>query len=112
MVSLGSIASEAFNVFEDVRGAVAMYMFILEESIQTLNMANWILYKAKLFDKLSENINYIRNELAIPLRDFSNSPAGYLAYPMNLSYSAFAESTLKALDSLELAIQEMSASTE
>ena len=110
MVAWANVAAEAFQVFEDVRGAVSMYMFILEESIQTLNMANWILFKAKLFDKLSENINYIRNELAIPLRDFSNSPVGYLAYPMNLSYVAFAESTLKALDSLELAIQELSTS--
>ncbi|RLE39795.1 hypothetical protein DRJ16_07840 [Candidatus Woesearchaeota archaeon] len=107
-----AIVKEAFEVFEDIRSAISMYMFIIEEAIQTLNMANWVLYKANLLDKVKENIDYIRNDLAQPLKNFAESPAGYVAYPMNISYIAFAESTLKALDSLEQAIKELSKSTE
>ena len=107
-----AVVKEAFEVFEDIRSAISMYMFIIEEAIQTLNMANWVLYKANLLDKVKENIDYIRSNLAQPLKDFAESPAGYVAYPMNISYIAFAESTLKALDSLEQAIKELSKSTE
>ena len=110
MVSI-AVAKELFEVFEDIRSAISMYMFIIEEAIQTLNMANWVLYKANLFDKIQENIDYIRNNLAQPLKTFAESPAGYVAYPMNLSYIAFADSSLKALDSLEQAIKELSKST-
>ncbi len=101
------IASVAFEVFEDIRGAVSMYMFIIEEAIQTMNMATWILYKAGLYSDVINNINYIKNDLAIPLRDFARGPVGQLAYPMNLSYEAFAEATIRALDSMKKAIQSL-----
>jgi len=104
MVAWAKVAKSAFEVFEDIRSAVSMYMFILEEAIQTLNMANWILYKAQLYDDMKININYVRNNLAQPLKDFSSGPVGYIAYPMNLSYEAFADATLKSLEALEKAI--------
>ena len=103
MVSWWAIAKEAFEVFADIRSAVAMYMFIIEEAIQTMNMANWILYKNQQFDTLKTNIQWIRSNLAQPLRDFADD-IGYLAYPMNLSYMAFADATLKALEAIEQAI--------
>jgi len=102
------IAKEAFEVFEDIRGAVGMYMFIIEESIQTANMGNWILFKAELYNEMKENIEWIRSELANPLKDFCENPVANVAYPLNLSYAMFAEATLKSLEAQETAIAELS----
>ena len=111
-LSWAQVGKEAFEVFQDIRGAIGMYMFIIEESIQTANMGNWILFKAGLYDKMKENITYIRNLLAQPLKDFSNGPVGYVAYPLNICYSLFADATLKALDAQEIAIDELTKSTK
>jgi hypothetical protein len=106
------VGKEAFEAFMDYRSAIAMYMFIIEESIQTANMGNWILFKANLYDKMKENITYIRNELAQPLKSFADGPVGYVAYPLNICYSLFAQATLKALEAQEVAIDELAKSTK
>jgi len=89
------IGKAAFEIFSDIRGACGMFMFILEEAIQTAGMASWILYKEGKKDLAKENEQWIVSNLAIPLRDFANGPAGYLAYPLNLAYAMFAEATIK-----------------
>lgn len=98
MVSLGKIGAEAFEVFEDVKSAIAMYMFILEESIQTANMGVWILHEAKKTDDAKELAQWIRDNLANPLYEFANSPAGMIAFPLNECYKAFAQATLKNIE--------------
>ena len=90
-----TIGKEAFEVFMDIRGACGMFMFILEESIQTAGMGSWILYKEGKISEAKENEQWIVNNLAIPLKQFAQGPAGYLAYPLNLAYIAFADATIK-----------------
>lgn len=109
-MSYWAYIEEAFKAFSDFRSAIAMYMFILEESIQTANMGNWIMFKANLYDKVKENISWIRTNLAQPLLDFASSPVGVLAFPLNESYKLFAQATLKSLDAQETAISELSKS--
>ncbi|MEM2073720.1 MAG: hypothetical protein QXO33_04140 [Nitrososphaeria archaeon] len=94
-MSILAIAKEAFEVFMDIRGACGMFMFILEEAIQTAGMGSWILYKEGKKQEAKENEQWIVNVLAQPLKDFANGPAGYLAYPLNIAYSLFADATIK-----------------
>ena len=89
------IAKELWEVFSDVRGAVGMFMFILEEAIQTAGMATWILYKNEDIEGAKQNEEWIKNNLAIPLKQFAESPSGYLAYPLNIAYKAFAEAAIR-----------------
>ena len=112
MVSWFNVAKEAFEVFEDVRSAISMYMFIIEEAIQTANMANWILWKVGAYDEVKYMINWIRDNLANPLLDFSKGEVAMLAYPMNLAYEAFAKATIQALGSMEIAIEFIEEQTE
>ena len=98
MVSWWNVAKSAFDVFEDVRGTISFYMFIIEEAIQTANMACYLLYKAGLYDELEEVLNWLENELVNPLESFANG-VGVVAYPMNLSYISFAEASKKLINS-------------
>jgi len=107
MSSSYEVLQEAFKAFMDFRSAIAMYMFILEESIQTANMGNWIMFKAGLYDKMKENGEWIKTNLAYPLKSFCESAVGAMAFPLNESYKLFAEATLKSLEAQETAISEL-----
>ena len=95
------IGKEIWEVFQDVRGAVGMFMFILEESIQTAGMASWILYKEGMIDDAKENEEWIKNNLAIPLKEFAESPSGYIAYPLNEAYKSFAEAAIRKAEQFQ-----------
>lgn len=102
MVKL-TVAKEAFEVFENVRETVAFYMFIVEEAIQSAGMAAYISYKAGNTQRAKEIAQFMISELIDPLKEFAESPVGYTAYPVNLAYSAFAESARKVAETyLEL----------
>jgi len=104
-MSWWNIAKSAFSVFEDVRGTISFYMFIIEESIQTVNMAMYLLYKAGLYSELEEVLNWAEGNLVNPLEDFANG-VGTVAYPMNLSYVAFAQASKKLIEAYRKLIQE------
>jgi len=95
------IGKEIWEVFTDLRGAVGMFMFILEEAIQTAGMATWIFYKEGMLDDAKENEQWIKNNLAIPLKEFAESPSGYLAYPLNEAYKTFAEVAIRKADQFQ-----------
>jgi len=95
------IGKEVFDVFMDVRGAVAMFMFIIEEAIQTAGMASWIFYKEGMIDEMKENELWIKDNLATPLKEFAESPSGYIAYPLNEAYKQFAEATIRKAELLQ-----------
>jgi len=95
------IGEEVFDVFMDVRGAVAMFMFIIEEAIQTAGMASWIFYKEGMIDEMKENELWIKDNLAIPLKEFAESPSGYIAYPLNEAYKQFALAVIRRADLLQ-----------
>jgi len=95
------IAKEVWELFSDIRGAVGMYMFILEEAIQTAGMASWIYYKEGMKDKMKENELWVKDNLATPLKEFAESPSGYIAYPLNIAYAKFAEAVIRKANLLQ-----------
>lgn len=97
MVSIGKVAGSAFKAFEKVNSVVAFYMFIVEESIQTVSLAIYLSNKAGNTEKMKELAQWNKTELIDPLADFSNG-AGYLGFPMNLAFAKFAEASDKAMD--------------
>jgi len=88
----------AMDLIEDVRGSIAMYMFIIEESIQAVGMACYLNYRAGKKDKAKEIAKWCLDELVTPAIDFART-WGYPAYPLNISYEMFylaAEKTMRS----------------
>jgi len=88
----------ALDLIEDVRGSIAMYMFIIEEAVQTAGMAAYMYHKAGLNQKAKEQAQWVLDNLIYPALDFVET-YGYLAYPLNMAYDAFfkaAEQTMNA----------------
>ena len=86
----------AIELIEEVRSSIAMYMFIVEESIQTIGMACYLAYKKQQWDKVMEYANYAINELINPAIEFANL-YGNFAYPLHFAYLAFYESAKKTM---------------
>lgn len=86
----------ALDVIEDVRGSIAMYLFIIEEAIQSMGMACYLNYREKNWSALLETANYALENLIKPALDFV-STYGHVAYPLNISYQAFYEATKKQM---------------
>jgi len=87
----------ALDIIEDVRGSIAMYMFIIEEAIQSVGMAAYLSYRANQIDKAKEIAQWSLDELILPAQDFADT-WGYPAYPLNESYKMFylaAEKTMR-----------------
>lgn len=87
----------ALDIIEDVRGSIAMYMFIIEEAVQTAGMAAYLYNKAEQKQKAKETAQWILDNLIYPAQDFTET-YGYLAYPLNMAYDAFfkaAEQTMQ-----------------
>ena len=95
------IGKEIWDAFMDVRGAVGMFMFILEEAIQTAGMVTWIFYKEGMKEEAKENEQWIKDNLAIPLKEFAESPSGLLAYPLNEAYKQFAEAAIRKAEQFQ-----------
>lgn len=78
----------ALDVIEEVRGSIAMYLFIIEEAIQTAGMACYLLQKAQDYEALMSTASWILNNLINPAIDFVNT-YGAPAYPLNQAYYTF-----------------------
>jgi len=92
------VGLRAFKVFQDVRGTITFYMFIIEEAIQTAGMTAYMLKKAEKIDEAKAQAQWTIDNLINPLLEFCDSPAAAMAYPMNLAYKAFAEAAKKAME--------------
>lgn len=97
-MSWWTVGLTAFQVFQDVRGTIAFYMFIIEEAIQTAGMTAYLLKKAGKTEEAKEQAQWVINNLIEPLLSFAESPTAQIAYPMNLAYKAFAEAAKKAME--------------
>ena len=86
----------ALDIIEDVRGSIAMYMFIIEEAVQTAGMAAYLYQKAEQTQKAKETAKWVLDNLIYPALDFVET-YGYLAYPLNLSYEAFFRAAEKTM---------------
>jgi len=80
--------SIALDVIEDVRGSIAMFLFIIEEAIQTAGMACYILMRLKKYDELRDQAQWAIDNLINPALDFVQN-YGFAAYPLNLAYESF-----------------------
>jgi len=93
-----AVWSIALDVIEDVRGSIAMFMFIIEEATQTAGMACYLYKKADMPEKAAELAQWIIDELLDPAIDFVDN-YGYIAYPLNIAYKQFylaAKQTMQA----------------
>ena len=92
------VAGIAWDIVQDVRGTVAMCMFILEEATQTAMMGEWIAIKEELNEEAIGLNLWISQYLAQQLLDLSGSAFANAAYPLNLAYGMFASATFKTLE--------------
>lgn len=92
------VATIAWDIIQDIRGTVAMMMFILEESIQTAMMAEWIATKEGLLSEALDLNSWIRTYLSNQELKLSESAFANAAYPLNHAYSLFAQATNQSLD--------------
>jgi len=83
-----------WDVVKDVRGSIAMMMFILEEAIQSVGMGMWIAHKEKDWARVVELANLNKTYLISPLLELSRSAWAYAAYPLGLSYEKFAVASM------------------
>jgi hypothetical protein len=91
------MAKSAFNIFESVHSVVSFYMFIVEESIQTVGMSIFLAQKMGNYDDMKALAQWCKGELVDELKEFANG-AGILAFPMNVAFDKFADAAGKAMD--------------
>jgi len=87
----------ALDVVQDVRGSIAMYLFILEEAIQTVGMSVYLMHKANMDEEVRSQAKWILDEIINPAIEFNNT-YGMLAYPLNQAYSTFYESAKRNME--------------
>lgn len=79
---------------EWVHGTVGMFMFILQESAQTLGMACFISIRNDRLDLAKELASYAITEICDPAIDFCNN-FGWAAYPLHMAYREFFKAARK-----------------
>ena len=87
-----------WDIVQDVRGTVAMCMFIMEEATQTAMMGEWIAIKEEMNEEAIDLNLWISQYLATQLLQLTDSPWSNAAYPLNLAYGLFASATFKTLE--------------
>jgi hypothetical protein len=92
------VAGIGWDIVEDVRGTVAMCMFIMEEATQTAMMGEWIAVKENMVKEAIDLDLWISQYLATQGLDMASTWAANAAYPLNLAYQMFFSATLKTLD--------------
>jgi len=92
-----NVAGSAFKAFEQVNSTVAFYMFIIEEAIQSVSMAIYLSHRDGDLTKVKELAQWNKEELINPLGDFANG-VGFLGFPMNYAFDAFADASRRSMD--------------
>ena len=87
----------ALDIIQDVRGTLAMYLFIIEESIQTLGMAIYQAKKSNRTDLVRELAQYTLDNVITPAIAFCNT-YGMATYPLNQAYWIFYDSSKKLME--------------
>ena len=85
------------SAVQDVRGTLGMYLFIIEEAIQTVGMACWTLYKDNRFAEVQELAQWIIDDIIDPAIEFNNT-YGMATYPLNQAYAVFYTSARKNME--------------
>jgi hypothetical protein len=87
----------AFDVFNDIRGMVIFYLFILEEAAQTAGMACYMCYKDNRTTQAAEHAQWIKDNITTNGRTFAQT-IGLVAYPMNDAFITYFDAADKAND--------------
>jgi len=87
----------AVDVIEDVRGSIAMFMFIIEEAIQSVGMACYLLRKANRVEECRNVAQWAIDNLINPALEFCKT-YGYAAYPLNMAYESFYNAAKKTFE--------------
>jgi len=82
----------ALDVVQDVRGSIAMYLFIIEEALQTLGMACYLYQKANMKESVRNLAKWAIDNVVDPAIEFNNT-YGAAAYPLNMAYDTFYHSS-------------------
>lgn len=101
------VALIAWDVVQEVRGTVAMMMFIMEEAIQAAMMAQYLATKYELLDKVEEINKFVEEDLVTPLLELSRHKVAMAAYPLQYAYEAFALATKTSLDFYKVLLEEI-----
>lgn len=92
-----STAAAAFDVFQDARGMVIFYMFILEEAAQTLSLGAYMANRDNDKTTCQQLAQFNKDNVLAYGKDFA-STIGIIGYPMNEAFSAFFDATDKVMD--------------
>jgi len=96
------------DIIQDVRGSISMFMFIIEEAIQTVGMAIYLLYKQGKYQECLELVSWELENLINPSLEFVEQ-YGAVAYPLNIAYQQFYQSAKKtALTYQDLCLEALS----
>lgn len=85
---------EAFDVFQDIRGMIIFYLFIMEESIQSAGMAAYMLRKQGNITESKIVAVWCDTNLITDAMAFNQS-IGVAAWPMNEAFRCFFDAARK-----------------
>jgi len=85
------------DIIEDVRGTMIFYFFIIEEAIQSVSFACYLLHKAEMYEDCRNMARWCLDNLINPAID-TVAWLGTLIYPMNMSYDLFYKSAKKLME--------------
>lgn len=93
----------AVDLLKEVYGTLQMFVFILEESTQSIGMSTYLSFQAGDMQATSELSHYALDEIINPALDWLDD-FGYLIWPNDLSYKEFFLASKKSMERyLELA---------
>jgi len=95
----------ALDLVQDVRGTLGMYLFIIEEAIQTVGMACYLNWKEGNYSKVIEVANYVLDEIINPAIDFC-ATYGSATYPLNIAYDVFYKAAKTSMENYIAQAQE------
>ena len=86
--------SVVLGKIEWLHGTIGMFMFILQESAQTLGMACFIAIRNDRLDLAKTLAAYAITEICDPAIDFCDD-FGWAAYPLHMAYREFFKAARK-----------------
>lgn len=87
---------EAFDIFNDVRGMITFYLFIMEEAVQTGAMAAYLARKEGNIELSKTYASWVDENLITTAINF-NTTVGIVAYPMNEAFKSFYDAARQSI---------------
>jgi len=87
----------AYDVIKDVRGTMIFYFFIIEEAIQSVSFACYLLNKAGMKEDVRTYAQWCIDNLIDPAIE-TLGPLGVMIYPMQIAYDLYYKSAKKLME--------------